>query len=71
MNEIQIPTSLIANIDYHLSRFSESRHEVERAHHLIELYNRVSDLKTWHPEYDERTGMLPWELGENDDSQDD
>lgn len=34
---------------------------VNRAHHLVELQNAVSDLATFHPGYDVDTGTMQYE----------
>jgi hypothetical protein len=59
--EVSIPQSLIEDIDYHLTCYNRSTDKANAGHHLIELFNKVSDLSTYHSGYDHRTGTLPWE----------
>lgn len=58
---VVIPETLIEDIAYHLSCYDNARSKTNSAHHLTELFNKVSDLKTWHKEYDVETGTMPWE----------
>jgi hypothetical protein len=60
---VEIPEGLIEDIQYHLYCFnvSQSRDKANAGYHLIELFNKVSDLSSYHTGYDEHTGTLPWE----------
>ena len=63
MNDVmvEVPAELIEDIKYHLNRFDESKSRANAGHHLIELFNKVGDLTSWHPGYDADTGTLPYE----------
>ena len=58
---VEVPAELIEDIKYHLNRFDESKSRANAGHHLIELFNKVGDLTSWHPGYDADTGTLPYE----------
>lgn len=53
---------LIGDIDYHFQMYNaEGGFATTRVQHLIELGNCISQLKTWHSEYDYNSGTLGWE----------
>lgn len=56
-----IPEELIEEIQYRLFMYNRTTDKANEGHHLIELFNHVSDLSTYHSGYDDRTGTLPWE----------
>lgn len=58
---VAIPHELIEDIDYHFTCWSKAGDKGNEAHHLIELFNKMSDLKSWHPTYESRTHTLSWE----------
>jgi len=58
---VSVPETLIEDVQYHLHRYNRATDRANAGHHLIELFNKVGDLSTWHSGYDERTGTLPWE----------
>ena len=51
----------ITEVDYSFHLLSNARNLFDQAEALIRLNNSLSDLKTWHPGFDERNGTLPWE----------
>lgn len=57
----QVPEDLIEDIHYHLNCFDTSRSRANAGHHLIELFNAVGNLVTWHGGFDINTGTLPWQ----------
>lgn len=59
-----VPADLIESIDYFLTSFDKSRTHTNAGYNLIELFNAVSELKSWHPGYDIDTGTLPYEREE-------
>ena len=63
---VEIPETLIEDIQYHLHCYDTSSSRANAGHHLSELFNKVNDLSTWHSGYDERTGTLPWQREDND-----
>src|SRR5690606_34465974 len=58
---VSVPETLIEDVQDHLHRYNRATDRANAGHHLIELFNKVGDLSTWHSGYDERTGTLPWE----------
>lgn len=58
---VEVPAELIEEIQYHLHMYDNSKSKANAGHHLVELFNRVGDLSTYHPGYDENAGTLPWE----------
>lgn len=58
---VEVPEELIEEIHYRLVSFDNSKSRANAGHHLIELFNAVSDLTSYHSGRDERTGTLPWE----------
>lgn len=46
---------------YHFQCWARTTDKGNEAHHLIELFNRISDLKSWDPTYDYETGTVAWE----------
>lgn len=52
----------IEEVAYRFAMFTQPNSDmVNRAHHLMKLAEAVSDLKSWHPEYDADKGTLPYE----------
>lgn len=52
----------IEEVVYRFSMYvSQTSDMVNEAHHLLKLADAVGDLRSYHPEYDEDTGMLPYE----------
>lgn len=62
-----VPETLIEDIDYRLQSYDKSASRSNAGHHLIELQNLVSQLKTWHSGYQYESGTLPWEREDWDD----
>ena len=62
---VEIPEGLIEDIHYHLSRYDDTKSRANAGHHLIELFNKVGDLTTWHSGYDSESGTLPWQREDN------
>ncbi len=58
---VEVPEILIEDVQYHLHLYNTTQDKANAGHHLIELFNKVSDLSTYHSGYDDRTGTLPWE----------
>jgi len=58
---VAVPESLIEDIHYHLHRYDTEKSKASAGHHLSELFNRVSDLTSWHSGFDVDTGTMPWE----------
>lgn len=55
---VEVPESLIETIHNHLVAYNGTTDKTNAGYHLIELYNRVSDLTTWHSQYDQSTATL-------------
>lgn len=64
-NTAWVPEELIEDIHYHLNRYNESKTRSGAGHHLIELFNKVNDLTTWHSGFDVETGTMPWQREDN------
>jgi len=52
---------VIEEVHYRFRMYTGTADLVNRAHHVIELGNAVSDLSTYHVTYDGDTGTLQWE----------
>lgn len=63
---VEVPEDLIEDIQYHLHMYDNAKSKANAGHHLMELFNRVGDLSSYHSGYDERTGTLPWERAEEE-----
>lgn len=61
-----VPLDLIADIAYSWWQWQRATHPLERAQPLIDLSNRLSDLRSYHPRWDIETGTMPWEREEDD-----
>lgn len=58
---VNVPEELIEDIQYHLQMYNTTNSKANAGYHLIELFNRVGDLSSYHSGYDINTGTLPWE----------
>lgn len=58
---VEIPEDLIEDIQYRLRMYNSATDKTNEGHHLIELFNHVSDLSSYHGGYSNRSGTLPWE----------
>lgn len=58
---VEVPENLIEDIQYRLHMYNRATDKANEGHHLIELFNHVSDLSTYHGGYSDRNGTLPWE----------
>lgn len=63
---VEVPEDLIEDIQYHLYMYNKATDRANAGHHLIELFNKVGDLSTWHSGYDTNSGTLPWEREDNE-----
>jgi hypothetical protein len=63
---VTVPADLIEDIHYHLTCFDKATSQTNAGHHLIELWNKVGDLTSWHPGFDANSGTLPWERGDDE-----
>jgi hypothetical protein len=45
-------------------RMSNARSPLDQAQGMVDMSNAMSDLRTWHPEYDYKTHTLPFEREE-------
>jgi hypothetical protein len=59
--DVNVPVDLIEDIHYHLTRYDKATSRANAAYHLVELWNKVGDLTTWHPGHDVNSGTLPWQ----------
>lgn len=48
----------IEEVDYAFDNYVESCTLTSQAHYLIELSNRMSDLRSWHPRFDGEQGRI-------------
>ncbi len=51
---------------YQWHLFSKATTPVLAANYLVELSNAMSDLQTYHPGWDYKTGTMPWERDDDD-----
>jgi hypothetical protein len=58
---VEIPENIIEEIHYHLTAYDDTRSRANAAFHLIELFNHVSDLSSYHSGYDDKSGTMPWQ----------
>lgn len=63
--QVEIPESIIEDIQYRLHMYNRATDKTNEGHHLIELFNHVSDLASYHTGYNDKNGMLPWEYDED------
>ena len=57
---VAVPIELIEDIHYNLHMYNTARDRANAGHYLIELFNKVSDLSSWHPGCD-NNGTMPWQ----------
>lgn len=55
----------IEEVVYRFQSYTAPGDLTNQAHHLVQLSNAVGDLASYHPDYDERTGTLPFEREED------
>ena len=56
----------IEEVVYRFQSYTAPHNDLTNAaHHLVGLSNAVGDLASYHPDYDERTGTLPFEREED------
>lgn len=58
---IVVPKELLVEIVYHYQCMAGATRPDNQAHHLIELSNKVSDLKSWFDDYDSNSGTVGFE----------
>ena len=56
----------IEEVHYRFHMYTETPDMVNRAHHLMELANAVSDLASWHDSHDTNDGLLGWQREDAD-----
>ncbi len=54
------------DVDYWWHQFTHARDLLTQAGTLVELSNKMHDLRTWLPGYDYESGTLPWEREDAD-----
>lgn len=58
---VAAPHELLIDVIYHFQSYVEATRLDNQAHHLVELCNKMSDLKSWLPDYDSNTGTIAYE----------
>lgn len=58
---VAAPHELLIDVIYHFQCYVGADRLDNQAHHLTELCNKISDLKSWLPDYDSNTGTIAWE----------
>lgn len=62
---VTLDVDVIEDVVYHFQMYAQENSTLEnRAYHLIELGNKVHDLKTYHPGYNADNGTMPWDREE-------
>jgi hypothetical protein len=51
----------IEDVGYRWHLLEHAKTLPDQAEAITGLANAISDLKSWHPGYDDRNGTLPWE----------
>lgn len=55
----------IERVDIDWDAWRSAKDPVVAAHHLIQLSDAMSDLRSWHPSHDIETSTLGWERTED------
>lgn len=53
-------------VAWHFQRFDEAKTVFQRCSALMDLCNAMSDMQSWLPGWDWKSGTMPWERNEDE-----